>query len=412
MRPERKQSEKETPQHRPVSMTATPHDPNPIEPAAGGIQPASGQLAADLKQAARHLGFSLVGICTAQSTAAYQRLQQWLDAGYDGEMSYLEKRRAAYEHPRNVLPGVRTLVMLAWNYLTVEPQPPQPGQGRVARYALATVDYHDLLHDRLKQLKRWVLERVPRASVRGVVDSAPLLEREYARLAGLGWIGKNTLLLNREAGSWFFLAALLTDLDLPADAPFEADHCGSCRACLDACPTQAFPEPYLLDARRCISYATIEHRGRLAPQWQEQLGDWVFGCDICQEVCPWNRRVEPTDSPDFRPHPLLDPLDLLPLFFWDDEQFRQRFRLLPMWRIKRGGLLRNAALILGRQRPAGAIEALERGIGDREPLVRSACAWALAQFPADQVRPLLESRLTQEQDPQIHEDLQRILTLL
>ncbi|MFM8251336.1 MAG: tRNA epoxyqueuosine(34) reductase QueG [Planctomycetota bacterium] len=382
------------------------------DPAADPPTAAARELAAELKQAARKLGFSLAGICVAHASPAFHRLNQWLDAGYDGEMAYLRQRRAAYEHPRGVLPGVRSLLMLGWNYRTVEPAELQPGQGRVARYALATVDYHDLLHDRLRQLKQLVLRHFPQAAVRGVVDSAPLLEREYGRAAGLGWIGKNTLLLNREAGSWFFLAALLTDLPLPADEPFTADHCGSCRACLDACPTQAFPQPYLLDARRCISYATIEHRGPLTHEWHDQVGDWVFGCDICQEVCPWNRRVAVTEAPDFTPHPLLNPLELVPLFSWDEAEFRRQFRRLPLWRVKRAGLLRNAALVLGRQRPPGAAAALELGSADVDPLVRAASIWALAQFSADIARPILQTRQTTETDPQIREDLTQLLTLL
>jgi epoxyqueuosine reductase len=396
----------------PETQLTAPRVMNPPELDADQQRAQHQELAAELKRAAQALGFSLAGICVAHVSPAFQRLNQWLDAGYDGEMAYLRERRAAYEHPRGVLPGVRSLLMLGWNYRTVEPAELQPGQGRVARYALATVDYHDLLHDRLRQLKQLVLRHHPQAAVRGVVDSAPLLEREYARAAGLGWIGKNTLLLNRAFGSWFFLAALLTDLPLPADQPFTADHCGSCRACLDACPTQAFPQPYVLDARRCISYATIEQRGPLPQEWHNQLGDWVYGCDICQEVCPWNRRVSPSESPDFSPHPLLNPLDLIPLFDWDEAEFRRQFRRLPLWRAKRAGLLRNAALVLGRQRPLGAAAALERGASDSDPLVRSASIWALAQFPPNIARPILEARHAAEADPQILEDLAQLLTLL
>src|SRR5437763_12343312 len=213
-----------------------------------------------LKDEAHRLGFDLAGACPAVTPRGLSRFHEWLSAGYTGEMHYLTNRREAYAHPRHVLAGARSLLVLAMNYRTAPPLPAGPGQRRVSRYAWG-LDYHDLIHDRLRRLCDFLRRHVPSASVRGVVDTAPLLEREVAQLAGLGWIGKNTLLLNRRLGSWFFLAALLTDAELEYDEPHATDHCGTCRACLDACPTGAFVEPYVLDARRCISYLTIELRG-------------------------------------------------------------------------------------------------------------------------------------------------------
>ena len=268
------------------------------------------ELTAALKARARQAGFGLVGVCPAVSPAGLHRLHAWLDAGYAGEMHYLAARRDAYEHPRHILDGVRSLVMLGMHYRTADPIEGQPGQGRISRYAWGAADYHDVIHDRLRQLADWLLEREPGASVRGVVDTAPLLEREFARLAGLGWIGKNTLLINRDAGSWFFLAALLTDLELAYDPPHELEHCGTCRACLDACPTQAFPEPYVLDATRCLSYLTIELRSSVPSSLRSEIGDWVFGCDICQEVCPWNRRAPVSGEEAFAPAPESNPASL------------------------------------------------------------------------------------------------------
>ncbi len=251
-------------------------------------------VTAALKDEARRQGFALAGVCPALAPNGIHRFHQWLEAGYAGQMRYLSSRAAAYEHPRHVLSGVRSVVMLAFNYRTQQPAPPRPSQGRISRYAWGN-DYHDLIHERLHRLADALRRQCPGAEVRGVVDTAPLLEREFAQLAGLGWIGKNTLLFNRELGSWFFLAALLTEPELEYDAPHETDHCGTCRACLDACPTQAFVAPYVLDSRRCISYLTIELRSAIPHQLRAGLGDWVFGCDVCQEVCPWNHDAPQSD---------------------------------------------------------------------------------------------------------------------
>ena len=338
------------------------------------------RLTRQLKEEARRLGFDLVGVCPAVTPDGMHRLADWIAAGYAGEMTYFADRLAAYEHPRHVLEGVRSLLMLGLNYRTAEPAPIAEGTGRVSRYAWGAVDYHDLIHDRLRQLSRFWLAQVPSAKVRGVVDTAPLLEREFAQLAGLGWIGKNTLLLNRQHGSWFFLAALLTDQELTYDSPHTAHHCGTCRACLDACPTGAFPQPYVLDATKCLSYLTIELRGDVPLDLRARLGDWVFGCDVCQEVCPWNRRAPLSHEADFTPRPTANPLPLEELFSWTDEQFRSHFRRTPLWRPKRRGLLRNAAIVLGNQRASSAVAALTRGRHDAEPLVRAACEWALSQY--------------------------------
>jgi epoxyqueuosine reductase len=205
------------------------------------------------------------------------------------------------------------------------------------------------------------------------------MEREFAQLAGLGWIGKNTLLLNRELGSWFFLAVLLTDLELTYDQPFETDHCGTCRACLDACPTAAFPQPYVLDATKCISYLTIETKAAIAPELRGGLGDWFWGCDICQEVCPWNSQAPLSDDPAWQPLPNHDLVPLIELFHWSHERFQEEFRRTPLWRAKRRGLLRNAAIILGNQPLPEALAALRHGSNDSDPIVAEACAWALRQ---------------------------------
>jgi epoxyqueuosine reductase len=259
------------------------------------------ELSDEIRQRAAKLSFSRCGICPAVSPPGAARLDEWLAAGYAGQMRYLADRREAFCHPRHVLDGARSVVMLAMNYRTAEPVPPRAGEGRVSRYAWGDVDYHDLIRGRLNQLAEFLYECNPAAHARGVVDTAPLLEREFAQLAGLGWVGKNTLLLNRDEGSWFFLAALVTDLELEYDRPHETDHCGTCRACLDACPTNAFPQPYVLDASRCISYLTIELREAMPVELREGVGDWLFGCDVCQDVCPWNSRAPVSREAVFAP---------------------------------------------------------------------------------------------------------------
>jgi epoxyqueuosine reductase len=290
-----------------------------------------------------------------------------------------------------VLDGVRSIVMLGLSYWTGPPRLPAAGQGRIARYALGSGDYHDVIHAKLKRLLAAFQRAAPRAKARGVVDTAPLLEREFAQLADLGWVGKHTLLINKPAGSYFFLAALLTDQELLADEPLTADHCGTCRACLDACPTGAFPEPRVLDATRCISYLTIELRGPIPAQLRPGIGDWLFGCDVCQDVCPWNERQERSSSatvtrssePLLIPRDDSNPIDLIGLFALDDEAFRGRFKATPLWRARRRGILRNAAIVLGNQRDRAAVPALLGGLTDAEPLIRGACAWALGQIAID-----------------------------
>jgi len=305
-------------------------------------------LTAALKQEARCLGFQLVGVAPAVAPPGIERFRRWLAEGFAGEMHYLADRAKAYEHPRHVLEGARSILMLGMSYRTAEPAEPRPGRGRVSRYAWGT-DYHDLIHERLERLAELHRRLAPGAAVRGVVDTAPLLEREFAQLAGLGWIGKNTLLLNRQHGSWLFLAALLSSEPLVPDGPSERGYCGKCRRCLDACPTGALVEPYRLDARRCISYLTIELRGSIPEELRPAIGDRLFGCDACQEVCPFNRRAPCTVEPALRPGEGMNPVTLPPLFEMDDETFRRRFRHTPLWRAKRRGILRNAAIVLGNQ---------------------------------------------------------------
>jgi len=362
-----------------------------------------------LKQTAKDLGFTLVGVCPAVAPTGTTHLAEWLDRGYAGEMGYIAARQAAYEHPRHVLDGVRSILMLGLPYSIEEPSSPAVGQGRISRYAWGSGDYHNLIHGKLKRLLALLREAAPEANARGVVDTAPLNEREFARLAGIGWIGKHTLLIHKPLGSYFFLAALLTDQPLEYDEPFAADHCGTCQACLDACPTDAFPQPGVLDGTRCISYLTIELRGPIPRELRPGIGDWLFGCDVCQEVCPWNHRAPHTAEQVFQPLAGHNPVDLVALFELDDEAFRRRFRHTPLWRAKRRGIVRNAAVVLGNQRAIAALPALLRGLNDAEPLVRGACAWALGRIGGEPAIAALQQRAAIETDPVVLDELSAAL---
>jgi epoxyqueuosine reductase len=361
-----------------------------------------------LKAEASRLGFCLSGACPAVAPPGLDRFHDWLSAGYGGEMTWLASRAEAYAHPRHILVGARSLLMLAFPYRTSEPVAPTPGRGRVSRYAWGE-DYHDLIRERLNELCAWLRGQIPEASARGVIDTAPLLEREFAQLAGLGWVGKNTLLLNRTFGSWYFLAALVTDVELAHDEPESFDHCGTCTACLDACPTGAFVAPYVLDSRKCISYLTIELRDEVPVELRSGVGDWLLGCDVCQDVCPWNRKAPATDEPRLQPANGMDPIELAGLFDLDEAAFRRRFKHSPLWRPKRRGILRNAAIVLGNQRFAEALPALVRGLADDEPLVRGTCAWALGQFADEWAKQALESRFELEGDSDVRNELQLAL---
>ncbi|MGF1578070.1 MAG: tRNA epoxyqueuosine(34) reductase QueG [Gemmataceae bacterium] len=348
-----------------------------------------------IKAQAQELGFELVGIALATEAETYGVFRDWLSEGYAGEMTYLSKHGAAREHPRSIVPEVKSLVMVGMNYKPPEelrrpvgveptrkrePELPasRPNSGKVARYARG-VDYHNLMWKRLDQLLEWLQGIVPECHGRGVVDTAPLLERDFARRAGLGWFGKNTMLLNKRYGSYFFLGALLLNIELTPDLAHGSFHCGSCTACLKACPTDAFVAPGKMDARRCISYLTIELRESVPLEFRPGMEDWVFGCDVCQEVCPWNRKAPSGVEPALQGQPGNDLLDLVELFELDEEQFRERFRGTPLTRPKRRGILRNAAIVLGNVGDESALPALER-LTREEPMIAEAAQWAIEEI--------------------------------
>ena len=349
-------------------------------------KPETAALIAALRMEAVRLGFSRVGIAPAVPPPHHEAFQGWLAAGRAGVMQeWLARHEPLRRDPANLLPDARSVIVLATNYPADPPAAAAPGRGRVARYARGD-DYHDLLRARANALAAWLEARVPGCRTRGVVDSAPLAERDYGLLAGLGWIGKNTMLIDPRQGSYFFLTVILTDLDLPVDVPLEVDHCGTCTACLDACPTAAFVEPRVLDASRCISTLTIEDRGPVPPSLRAGLGDWVFGCDVCQEVCPWNRHAPGSTEPAFQPRGGEPALDLAELLQLTEVAFRRRFKGSPLLRAKRHGLARAAAIALGNRPDPTAFPALVAALADAEPVVREAAAWALEQWVEAGVR--------------------------
>lgn len=349
-----------------------------------------------LKSECHRLGFQLAGACPAVQPAGFNHFEHWLDSGYNGEMDYLPARKEAYRHPENVLSGAISVLMLGMNYQTAEPAQPSIGRGQVSRYAWGDIDYHDVIHAKLEELVRFCEGQSPEIKARGVVDTAPLLEREFGQLAGIGWQAKNTMLINRRVGSWFFLAALLLNVPLDYDDPHHTSHCGTCTACIDACPTSAFLEPHVLDANRCISYLTIEHRSPIPLELRPGIGSWIFGCDVCQDVCPWNNKAERAIGDVFTPVPDRNPMGLIELFFLNDDQFRAMFRKTPLWRPKRRGIVRNAAIALGNCPSDAHIGALTKGLNDDEELIRGASAWALGNHAIALAEPVLRDRLSIE----------------
>ncbi len=366
-----------------------------------------------LRDQARSLGFDLFGIAPAVTPQGFHRLIQWVETGFAAEMNYFADRIDAYGDPGKVLDGAASIIVLTYPYPGVaeaSQSPTSRPSGVIARYARIGADYHDVIHPLLKQLKQTIAEACPDAASRGVVDTAPLMEREFATLAGLGWAGKNSLLLNQNRGSYFFIASILTTLVFPYDQPHETAHCGTCTRCLTACPTDAFAAPGVVDSRRCISYLTIEHRGPIPLQFREGIGDRLFGCDICQEVCPWNDRAQrlSTDEPGTPgSSDLLGRVDLIKLLSMDEVAFLDAFRHTPMWRPRRRGLLRNAAICAGNAKDPRAGEILCRLLNDSEPLIRGSAAWALGKIGGH--RDVLMKQWTVEIDAEVRQEIQSAL---
>ena len=337
------------------------------------------QLAERVKAQAYGLGFDLVGITTLGPVETAPAFDRWVERGFAGEMNYLPRWAEKRRDTRLPFPGVTSAIVVALDYGGRSPS------GPVARYARGD-DYHDVVLERLRELHRWIEAELGHAvHGKAYVDTGPILERDLARRAGLGWFGKNTNLINPKVGSFFFLGTLLVELDLEPDAPFDADRCGSCTRCIEACPTQAIVEPGVLDATRCISYLTIELKGAIPEELRPMIGELIYGCDICQSCCPYNVKfARELQERAFAPRDALEDKDARALarelLAMSQDEFSTAFRKSPMKRAKLRGLKRNAAVVLGNIGDAGDVEVLTAALDDPEPLAREHAAWALARI--------------------------------
>jgi len=351
------------------------------QPVSGSLLP--GQLKQDIKLWGQELGFQQIGIADTHLSEAEKQLTQWLNNSYHGEMAYMQRHRSLRANPHHLVPDTISVISARLDYLPEHRDIAislldKPEKAYISRYALGR-DYHKLMRKRLQKLARKIEQRIGPFGYRVFTDSAPVLEKPLAEKAGLGWVGKHTNLINRHQGSFFFLGEIYTDLKLPADQPV-TNHCGSCAACIDVCPTQAIIAPYQLDARRCISYLTIELRGSVPLSLRKGIGNRIYGCDDCQLFCPWNRYAQMTLETDFLPRHRLDQANLINLFEWDEATFLRCTEGMAIRRIGYQCWLRNIAIALGNTETTEAVvHALQQRKHDDSELVREHVTWALNQ---------------------------------
>jgi epoxyqueuosine reductase len=371
-----------------------------------------------LKSWAIEAGFDRAGVASLEPAASGDAFLRWIERGDQAGMHWFTKRIEARLEPASVVPGARSALCVALQYAplagedgTAIPEPAGDLWPGVARYARG-LDYHEVMQARLTALEARIVAAFPGTVSRRYVDTGPVLEREMAARAGLGAVGKNTNLLHPEAGSWFLLGELFLGLDLAPDIPL-ADLCGSCTRCLEACPTGALPEPYRLDSNLCISYWTIEHRGPLPPAVREMVGTWVFGCDICQEVCPWSSAPAAACHPELELPPQRAELDLAGLLRLGRDEYVERFRGSPMKRAKLAGLQRNAAVAMGNRRSPRHVPALAAALAgtlaESDPVVRGHAAWALGRIGGAEARAALEAAWQAESDGAVREEIRAAL---
>lgn len=340
------------------------------------------RLAEDVKAWGKQLGFQQVAIADCNLNEADEHLSAWLEKQFHGSMSYMAENRDKRRHPELLVPGTIRIITVRMDYLPQDDKALEilndPSKAYISRYALGR-DYHKVIRQRLRQLAAKINDIVGQFNYRAFTDSAPIFERALAEKSGLGWIGKSSMLINKDAGSWFFLGTLYTNLPLPLDEPV-TEHCGSCTACLDVCPTQAIVAPYQVDARRCISYLTIENKKSIPEEFRKAIGNRIYGCDDCQLVCPWNKFAKTTEVEDFTPRHELTDADLIALFAWTEGEFLKRTEGMAMRRATYTGWLRNIAVALGNAPTSEeTINALKSRANHPNEIVREHVAWALRQ---------------------------------
>jgi len=372
----------------------------------------SNQTLALLEKKALELGFEYFGTLKVAASQSIEIYEQWLEKGYAGNMDYLHRHAALKTDVRHLLPEARSIIVLGMNYNTIEGKrnvTHDPACGVISRYALGD-DYHQIVHEKLKKFKQ-IIEGCIDGSVqvRPCVDSAPILEREYAQHAGIGWIGKHSGLIHGKEGSWFFLAEVLIDLDLPEKKMRVPGSCGSCTRCIDICPTQAIVADRTIDSRLCISYLTIELKGAIPVELRSKMGNLIFGCDLCQDICPWNNEAKLSTEPQFKARPDFLETDLKKWMGLSQKEFSKLFKKSPVKRAKRRGLLRNIAVALGNWGKAEAIPALQKALHDEEVLIRRHAAWALGQIRHTQSQKILEEALHHETHSDVQEEIRNAL---
>jgi epoxyqueuosine reductase len=357
-----------------------------------------------LKSFAESLGFDGFGVARPELGPAGERFGKWLREDYDGEMAYLRRGEEKRQNPHLVLEGVESILCFRTNYFTMAKDMSYLEHREIADISIYALykDYHDVITPRLKKMEAKIQEEFEECRTRIYVDTGPILEKPLAQQAGLGWIGKHTNLLTQGMGSWYFLSEILTDVVFPASQPAE-DHCGTCRSCIDICPTKAIIAPYVLDSRRCISYLNIELKGVIPIEFRKAIGNRIYGCDDCQIVCPWNSYAVKTDEPDFQEQQ--DTLKLIDLIQMDAEMFRKRFKGSPIKRIKRRGLLRNVAVALGNSGNPQAIPPLIKVLDDEEPLIRAHAVWALGELSGPEIISVIQGKLNAEKEDIVLKEL-------
>jgi epoxyqueuosine reductase len=372
------------------------------------------ELSRSIKDKALEIGFDLVGISPVDSFPENQFYKEWLAKGFAGEMKYMEKEPEKREDIRNLIPRAKSVISCGLNYNTDYPYSIKGNDrqsGWISRYAWGE-DYHEVMREKLLILLEFIKDAASEeVEARIYVDTGPLLERVYGKHSGIGWFGKNTCLINQKVGSWIFVGEIITDLELDYDSP-APDRCGTCTRCIDACPTHAIIEPYVIDSRLCISYLTIELRGKIPVQLRDKIGNNIFGCDICQDVCPWNRRAKVTHEPSLQPREGLYNPELSSLSQLTPEVFRVKFTSNPIKRAKRKGLIRNVLVAMGNSGLKEFIPYLKESLKDDDPIIRAHAAWALWKLEGNDSYYTLSNQLKAESDPIVREEIVSIMNMM